>query len=51
MELNMVVRVEHAASFQLKEALGADYRYYQYYKEIREMKGVQARTLMEITID
>ncbi len=38
-------------SAKLKEALGVDYRYYQYYKEIREMKGVQARTLMEITIN
>ncbi len=38
-------------SAKLKEALGPDYRFYQYYKEIREMKGVQARTLMDITIN
>ncbi len=38
-------------SAKLKETLGADYRYYQYYKEIREMKGVQARMLMNISIN
>jgi protease-4 len=38
-------------SAKLKEALGTDYRFYQYYKELREMTGVQARTLMEITIN
>jgi protease-4 len=38
-------------SANLKEALGADYRYYQYYKEIREMKGIQARMLMNISIN
>lgn len=38
-------------SAKLKEALGPDYRFYQYYKEIREMKGVQARMLMEIDIN
>jgi protease IV len=38
-------------SAKLKEALGPDYRFYQYYKELREMKGVQARTIMDITIN
>ncbi len=38
-------------SAKLKEALGADYQLYQYYKEIREMKGIQARMLMNITIN
>jgi len=38
-------------SVKLKEALGPDYRFYQYYKEIREMKGVQARTMIDITIN
>ncbi|MDP1623874.1 MAG: signal peptide peptidase SppA [Bacteroidales bacterium] len=38
-------------SARIKEVLGADYRYYQYYKEIREMKGVQARMLMDININ
>ncbi len=38
-------------SAKLKEAMGPDYRLYQYYKEIREMKGVQARMLMEININ
>jgi len=38
-------------SAKLKEALGSDYRLYEYYKEIREMKGVQARMLFEININ
>ncbi|MEI7727088.1 MAG: signal peptide peptidase SppA [Bacteroidota bacterium] len=38
-------------SAKLKEALGTDYRFYQYYKDIREMKGVQARTLINISIN
>jgi protease-4 len=38
-------------SAKLKEALGADYRFYEYYKEIRDMKGVQARTMMDITFN
>jgi len=38
-------------SVKLKEALGTDYRFYQYYKEIREMKGVQARMLTDISIN
>jgi protease IV len=38
-------------SAKLKEALGTDYRLYQYYKEIREMKGVQARMMMDININ
>ncbi|MCX6303395.1 MAG: signal peptide peptidase SppA [Bacteroidetes bacterium] len=38
-------------SAKLKEALGTDYRYYEYYKEIREMKGVQARMMMNLDIN
>ncbi len=38
-------------SAKLKETLGPDYRFYQYYKEMREMKGVQARILMDLTIN
>jgi protease-4 len=38
-------------SARIKETLGTDYRFYQYYKEIREMTGVQARMLMDITIN
>ena len=38
-------------SVKLKEALGNDYRFYQYYKEIREMKGVQARMIMDLNIN
>ncbi len=38
-------------SAKLKQALGTDYRLYQYYKEVREMKGVQARMLMNIDIN
>jgi protease-4 len=38
-------------SAKLKEALGPDFRFYQYYKEIREMKGVQARMLTDININ
>ncbi|MFZ4564723.1 MAG: signal peptide peptidase SppA, partial [Bacteroidales bacterium] len=38
-------------SAKLKEALGADYRFYEYYREIRDMKGVQARMLMDISIN
>ncbi|MCX6266237.1 MAG: hypothetical protein NTW16_02620, partial [Bacteroidetes bacterium] len=38
-------------SAKLKEALGTDYRFYQYYKEIREMNGIQARMMMNMTIN
>ncbi len=38
-------------SAKLKAALGTDYQYYLYLKEIREMKGVQARMMMEININ
>lgn len=38
-------------SARLKEALGQDYQYYQYLKEIRDMKGVQARMLLDININ
>jgi protease-4 len=37
-------------STRIREVLGEDYRYYQYLKGIREMKGVQARMLMDIEI-
>lgn len=37
-------------SARIREALGEDYRYYQYIREIREMKGVQARMMMDIDI-
>jgi protease IV len=37
-------------SARLKAALGDDYHYYQYLKEIREMRGVQTRMLTEINI-
>lgn len=37
-------------SARIREALGEDYRFYQYIKEVREMKGVQARMLMDIEI-
>lgn len=38
-------------SARIREVLGEDYAYYQYLKEIREMKGVQARMLMAPKID
>jgi protease-4 len=38
-------------SAKLKAALGPDYRFYQYYMEVREMTGVQARMLQNITIN
>ena len=38
-------------SAKLKEALGPDYRFYQYYRELQEMKGIQARMLTEIIIN
>jgi protease-4 len=38
-------------SAKLKTALGADYRFYEYYKEVREMNGVQARMMMNISIE
>ncbi|MEI6437041.1 MAG: S49 family peptidase, partial [Bacteroidota bacterium] len=38
-------------SAKLKEALGTDYRFYEYYKEIREMEGIQARMITEIIIN
>jgi protease-4 len=38
-------------SAKLKEALGSDYRFYQYFKEAREMKGVQARLPWTVEIN
>ncbi len=38
-------------SAKMKAVLGDDYRYYQYLKEIREMKGVQTRLLMDTEIN
>ena len=38
-------------STRIREFLGEDYTFYQYLKEIREMKGVQARILMVPKID
>ncbi|MCX6277252.1 MAG: signal peptide peptidase SppA [Bacteroidetes bacterium] len=38
-------------SAKIREALGPDYRYYQYFKEIREMNGIQTRLLMDININ
>jgi protease-4 len=38
-------------SAKLQEILGPDYKYYEYIKEIRGMKGVQARMLMDININ
>jgi protease-4 len=38
-------------SAKLQEILGPDYKYYQYIREIRDMKGVQARMLMDININ
>jgi len=38
-------------SAKLKEVLGTDYRFYQYYKEILEMQGVQARMLIDFSIN
>lgn len=38
-------------SARIREVLGEDYAYYQYLKEIREMKGIQARMLMAPKID
>jgi len=35
-------------STMIRQTLGEDYKYYQYLKEIREMKGVQARMLFDI---
>ncbi|MCK9204287.1 MAG: signal peptide peptidase SppA [Bacteroidales bacterium] len=35
---------------KLKQVLGEDYQYYQYIKEIREMKGIQARMLFEMKL-
>lgn len=37
-------------SARIREALGEDYRFYQYIKEVRDMKGVQARMMMDIEI-
>jgi protease-4 len=37
-------------SASIREVLGEDYRVYQYVREIRNMKGVQARMLMDIEI-
>jgi len=38
-------------SAKLREALGPDYRYYQYYKEVRGMTGIQARMMMDLNIN
>jgi len=38
-------------SARIKAALGEDYQYYLYLKEIREMKGIQARMLPEFQIN
>ncbi|MEI6436107.1 MAG: signal peptide peptidase SppA [Bacteroidota bacterium] len=38
-------------SAKIREVLGPDYRYYQYFKEIREMNGIQARLLLDININ
>jgi protease-4 len=38
-------------SAKIQEFLGQDYQLYQYYREIRDMKGVQARMLMNININ
>ena len=38
-------------SAKIKEVLGPDYRFYQYYKEVMEMKGVQARMLVNFSIN
>ncbi|MEI6681776.1 MAG: signal peptide peptidase SppA [Bacteroidota bacterium] len=38
-------------SARLKAALGEDYKYYMYLKEIREMKGVQTRMLFDYDIN
>lgn len=40
----------NSPSSRLQQLLGADYQLYHYLKEIREMKGVQARTLLELDI-
>ena len=37
-------------SSKIREILGPDYQLYEYMKEIREMKGIQARSLYEIEI-
>ncbi len=37
-------------STKIREVLGDDFRLYQYYREIREMNGIQARMLQEISI-
>lgn len=38
-------------STKLKQALGPDYELYQYYREIREMRGIQARMLWDLRIN
>ena len=35
----------------LEKEMGEYYKYYQYLKEIQQMKGVQARMLFEISIN
>jgi len=37
-------------SSAIREALGEDYRYFQYIREIREMKGMQARMMIDLGI-
>ncbi|MCK9220063.1 MAG: signal peptide peptidase SppA [Bacteroidales bacterium] len=37
-------------SAKLKQALGENYQYYQYLKELQEMKGVQARLLYDLNL-
>jgi len=41
----------NSPSSRLQQYLGEDYLLYQYLKEIREMKGVQARMLYELEIE
>jgi hypothetical protein len=38
-------------SAKIQEVLGPDYKYYRYFKEVREMKGIQARMLLDININ
>lgn len=40
----------NSPSSRLQQLLGEDYQLYHYLKEIRDMKGVQARTLLELDI-
>lgn len=40
----------HDPTDQLREVLGPEYAYYEYIKNIRAMKGIQARMLMDLEI-